>query len=183
MRARHLLVPLLLLTPVAACSNDEADAPTGPAGLDVRGVYEVTGSFEMIVEQYDNGASVGLVFLCAGTVAVPTQTGNRFNGTWSLQAGGDCPEDMFGTMSGTVDGDSIEVSVDFQLPDRETAVQGITGCVITSGNENTFHGFIDPDNGSVFLDAAYTADCTFGQDVSSFPFNIAFEPRHQISAD
>ena len=46
MRARHLLVPLLALVPLVACSSDDiVDDLTGPTGLDVRGTYAITGSF------------------------------------------------------------------------------------------------------------------------------------------
>ena len=55
MRARHLLVPLLVLAPFVACSGDDIiDELTGPTGLDVRGNYDVTGSFAI----YDAGNPV-----------------------------------------------------------------------------------------------------------------------------
>ena len=81
MRARHLLAPLLALVPLVACSGDDVvEGLTGPTGLDVRGNYNVTGSFEI----YDVGDLV-VSYACGGTVAVPTQVGNQFSGTWTFR--------------------------------------------------------------------------------------------------
>ena len=95
MRARHLLVPLLALVPlVAGSSNDVVEGLTGLSGLDVRGNYDVIGSFEI----YDAGDPVD-AWSCAGSVAIPTQVGNQFSGTWALEAGMDCPAAAGGTKS------------------------------------------------------------------------------------
>ena len=172
MRARHLLVPLLILAPLAACSGDDiVDDLTGPTGLDVRGNYNVTGSFVI----YENTNLVDS-YTCSGTVAIPTQAGNRFAGTWALAAGGDCAAPAGGALDGTVDGDTDEVIVEFEIPLRDEVVEAITGCTITSGPDNYFYGFIDPGNpGTVNLIAYYTADCTTDAGIVAYDFEIMFQ--------
>ena len=71
MRARHLLVPLLILAPLAACSGDDiVDDLTGPTGLDVRGNYNVTGSFVI----YENTNLVDS-YTCSGREPVRRNLG------------------------------------------------------------------------------------------------------------
>ena len=170
MRARHLLVPLLALVPLVACSGDDVvEGLTGPTGLDVWGNYVVTGSFEI----YDGLDPVNS-WACEGVVAVPTQVGNQFSGTWTLNAGLDCPGAAGGPLSGTVDGDTDEVTVNFIIPLRAEVVQAIAGCTITSGDTNTFYGYIDPDAGVLGLAAEYTADCNDGVNIRAYTFVIRF---------
>ena len=170
MRARHLLVSLLALVPLVACSGDDVvEGLTGPTGLDVRGNYTVTGSFEI----YDGLDPVNF-YVCNGTVAIPNQVGNQFSGTWALNAGGDCPAAAGGAITGSVDGDTDEVTVDFVIPLRDEVVQAIALCTITSGPDNTFYGYIDPDSGVVGLVAEYTADCDDGGNIRAYTFVIRF---------
>ena len=172
MRARHLLVPLFLFAPLGACSGDDiVDALTGPTGLDVRGTYQVNGLFEVrdLTTNTDEGT-----YTCGAQVSVTTQVGNQFSGTWTITAGGDCPGEFVGTMSGTVDGDTEDVTVDFIIPGRDLAVEAISGCIITSGDDE-FDGYIYPDTGDVFLQSTYTADCPSGGDMVSYRLNIVFE--------
>ena len=171
MRARHLLVPLLALVPLVACSSDDiVDDLTGPTGLDVRGTYAITGSFHI----YDVGALVD-TYICSGTVAVPNQAGNQFSGTWILDVGGDCPAEFGGAITGSVNADTDEIVVDFVIPLRDEVVQAVSDCTITSGPDNRFYGFIDPDIGFVTLVAYYTADCTTDDNTRAYEFEIWFQ--------
>ena len=170
MRARHLLVSLLALVPLVACSGDDVvEGLTGPTGLDVRGNYDVIGSFEI----YDVGDPVD-AWSCAGTVAIPTQVGNQFSGTWALNAGMDCPGPAGGAITGSVDGDTDNATVDFVIPLRDDIVEAISGCTITSGDSNTFYGYIDPDAGSANLTAEFTADCLVEGNIRGYTFVIRF---------
>lgn len=170
MRARFLSVLLLGLVPLIGCSADDVvEGLTGPTGLDVRGNYVVTGSFEI----YDGIDPVD-AWACEGSVAVPTQVGNQFSGSWTLNAGMDCPSAAGGAMTGTVDGDTDEVTVDFVIPLRDEIVEAISGCTITSGDSNTFYGFIDPGAGMVSLTAEFTADCLVEGNIRGYTFVIRF---------
>lgn len=172
MRARNLLVPLFMLSTVIACSaEDIVNDLTGPTGLDVRGSYQVNGLFE--VRELDTNDLTGR-YTCSAMVSVTTQVGNQFSGTWTITAGGDCPGEFVGTMSGTVDGDTEDVTVDFVLPARDAAVQAVTGCMITSGDDE-FDGYIDPDTSDVFLQSVYTADCPSGGQMVSYRLDIVFQ--------
>ena len=111
---------------------------------------------------------------CAGSVAIPTQVGNQFSGTWALDAGMDCPAAAGGAISGSVDGDTDEATVDFVIPLRDEIVEAIAGCTITSGDSNTFYGYIDPDAGSAFLTAEFTADCLVEGNIRGYTFVIRF---------
>ena len=172
MRARHLLVPLFLFAPILGCSGDDiVDALTGPTGLDVRGTYQVNGLFE--VRELDTNDLTGQ-YVCGAVVTVTDQVTNQFTGTWTITAGGDCPGEFVGTMSGTVDGDTEDVTVDFIIPGRDLAVEAISGCVITSGDDE-FDGYIYPDTGDVFLQSVYTADCPSSGAMVSYRLDILFE--------
>ena len=172
MRARQLLVSLFMLGVIAACSGDDiVDDLTGPTGVDVRGSYQVNGLFE--VRDLNTNELTGQ-YTCSALVSVTTQVANQFSGTWTITAGGDCPGEFVGTMSGTVDGDTEDVTVDFILPGRDAAVQAVTGCMITSGDVE-FGGYIRPNTGDLFLQSVYTADCPSNGAMVSYRLDILFE--------
>jgi hypothetical protein len=172
MRARHLLVPLFMFAPIVGCSGDDiVDSLTGPTGLDVRGTYQINGLFE--VRDLDTNVAAGS-YACGGLVSVTTQVGNQFSGTWTITAGGDCPGEFVGTMSGSIDGNTDDVTASFLIPGRDAAVEAITGCIITSGDDE-FDGYIDPDTGDVFLQSVYTANCPSDAGMTSYRFDIVFE--------
>ena len=172
MRARHLLVSLLMLAPLAACSGDDIiDDLTGPTGLDVRGTYDINGWFTAT----EVGTANSDVYRCSGSVAISSQTGNVFSGTWTLFAEGDCPGEFVGTMTGTVeDSDNGAVTVSFLIPGRDAAVQAISGCQITSGDDD-FVGTIDPEAGFVSVESVYTANCPKDGAMVAYEFSILFE--------
>ena len=172
MRARHLLVPILLFAPLVACSSDDiVEAVTGPTGLDVRGTYDVNGWFTAT----EVGTANSVVYRCSGSIAVSSQTGNVFSGTWSLFNEGDCPGEFVGTLTGTVDdNDNGDVTVSFLIPGRDAAVEAISGCQITSGDDE-FVGSIDPASGFVDVESIYTANCPTDGGMAAFEFSILFE--------
>ena len=172
MRARHLLVSLIFLAPFAACSGDDIiDDLTGPTGLDVRGTYDINGWFDA----NDVGTASSAGYRCSGSIAISSQTGNVFSGTWSLFNEGDCPGEFVGTLTGTVDDDENgDVTVSFLIPGRDAAVQAISGCQITSGDDE-FFGSIDPEAGFVDLESIYTANCPTDGGMAAFEFSILFE--------
>lgn len=57
---------------------------------------------------------------------------------------------------------------------RDEIVEAISGCTITSGDSNTFYGYIDPDAGSAFLTAEFTADCLVEGNIRGYTFVIRF---------
>jgi hypothetical protein len=172
MRARHLLVPLLLFAPLAACSDDDLPTgTTGPTGLDVRGTYAINGWFTAT----ELGTANSVVYRCSGSIAINSQTGNVFTGTWSIFNEGDCPGEFVGTLTGTVDNDENgDVTASFLIPGRDAAVEAITGCQITSGDDE-FLGSIDPEAGFVDLESIYTANCPTDGGMAAFEFSILFE--------
>jgi hypothetical protein len=172
MRARHLLVPILLFAPLVACSSDDiVEALTGPTGLDVRGTYDVNGWFTAT----EVGTANSAVYRCSGSFAVNSQTGNVFSGTWSLFNEGDCPGELVGNFTGTVDNDDEGlVTVSILLPGRDAAVEAISGCQITGGDDE-FVGSIDPVNGFVDVESIYTANCPTDGGMAAFEFSIVFE--------
>jgi hypothetical protein len=172
MRARHLLVPILLFAPLVACSSDDIiEAVTGPTGLDVRGTYDINGWFTAT----EVGTANSVVYRCSGSIAVSSQTGNVFSGTWSLFNEGDCPGEFVGTLTGTVDdNDNGDVTVSFLIPGRDAAVEAISGCQITSGDDE-FVGSIDPASGFVDVESIYTANCPTDGGMAAFEFSILFE--------
>lgn len=172
MRARHLLVPLFMLGTLGACSaEDIVESVAGPTGLDVRGTYPVNGLFE--VRELDTNELDGR-YTCSALVEITTQVTNQFSGTWTITVGGDCPAEFTGTLSGSIDGTSDEATVSFLIPGRDAAVQAITGCIVTSGDDE-FEGTINPADGSVFLRSNYTADCPSDGGMTAYRFDIIFE--------
>ena len=172
MRARHLLVPLFMFAPIVGCSGDDiVNALTGPTGLDVRGTYDINGWFTAT----ELGTANSEVYRCNGSIAVSSQVGNVFSGTWSLFAEGDCPGEFVGTLSGTVDdNDNGDVTVSFLIPGRDPAVEAISGCQITSGDDE-FSGTIDPEAGFVDVESIYTANCPKDGVMTAYEFKILFE--------
>ena len=53
-------------------------------------------------------------------------------------------------------------------------MEAIAGCTITSGDSNTFYGYIDPDAGMLGLAAEFTADCTVEDNIRAYTFVIRF---------
>jgi hypothetical protein len=172
LRARHLLVSLIFLAPFAACSSDDIiDDLTGPTGLDVRGTYDINGWFTAT----EVGTANSAVYRCSGSIAVSSQTLNVFSGSWTLLNEGDCPGELVGTFTGTVDNDDEGVvTMSFLLPGRDAAVEAISGCQITSGDDE-FVGTIDPANGFVDVESIYTANCPTDGGMAAFEFSILFE--------
>lgn len=172
MRARHLLVPFLLFAPLVACSSDDIiEAVTGPTGLDVRGTYDINGWFTATELSTANS----VVYRCSGSIAISSQSINVFSGTWSLFNEGDCPGEFVGTLTGTVEDDENgDVTVSFLIPGRDVAVEAISGCQITSGDDE-FVGSIDPVNGFVDVESIYTANCPTDGGMAAFEFSILFE--------
>ena len=171
MRARHLLVPILLFAPLVACSSDDIiDDLTGPTGLDVRGTYDVIGWFTAT----EVGTANSDFYTCDASVTVTSQTGTVFSGTWTILLSGDCPGEFVGTITGTVeDSGNGAVTVSFLIPGRDAAVQAISGCQITSGDDE-FSGTIDPAAGSVDVESVYTANCPKDGGMAPYEFSIRF---------
>jgi len=170
-RARHLLVPLLFLSPLAACSGDDIiDDLTGPTGLDVRGTYDVLGWFTAT----EVASGISGFYTCDASVTVSSQTGTVFSGSWTIFLSGDCPGEFVGTMTGTVeDSDGGDITVSFLIPGRDAAVQAISGCQITSGDDE-FSGVIDPDTGFLDVESVYTANCPKDGGMAPYEFSIRF---------
>jgi hypothetical protein len=166
-RARALggwLLSSGLLAQLASCGS----APSSPSEVDVRGVWGGTpASWQWSATALADGSSWKTA-ACAGRLDIRSQTGDAFQGSYTL----DCPSGRTsqGTISGTV---ASTGAVAFRLTTQQGWVPGFIpewfgpACVVAPGPD-AYEGTVS--GGLIDVRRVQTLDCPAGRQISTIAF-------------